>query len=106
MQYIEACPNWEVAVERVHVAMTRLGVTATDLTYEVIDTPEQAEATGFVGSPTILLNGRDPFAQPTASVGLSCRLFMTPDGLAGSPTVDQLMHAIESTMPAPSTRGA
>jgi hypothetical protein len=95
VQYFDSCPNWELADERVRSAMSQLGVPDTELVHELVDTPEKAEAIGFHGSPTILVNGRDPFASPTDPVGLSCRLFATPDGLAGSPTVDQLMRAFE-----------
>lgn len=98
LQYFDECPNWELANERVTSALSRLGMRATDdVTYEVVDTPEKAEAVGFRGSPTILVNGVDPFADPADPIGLCCRLFATPSGLAGSPTVDQLMHAIQSS---------
>lgn len=106
IQYFEGCPNWEVADERVRLALAHLGMGATDVTRELIDTPEKAVAAGFHGSPTILVNGRDPFADRGSPVGLSCRLFTTPHGLAGSPTVDQLMHAIESAGSRSSTGGA
>jgi hypothetical protein len=43
-----------------------------------------------VGSPSLLIEGRDPFATPAARTGLACRVYSTPDGLAGSPTVAQL----------------
>jgi hypothetical protein len=96
IQYFEGCPNWEVADERVRLALAHSGMGTTCVTRELIKTPEKAVAAGFRGSPTILVNGRDPFADRASPVGLSCRLFTTPHGLAGSPTVDQLMHAIES----------
>ena len=28
-------------------------------------------------------------------LGLTCRLYPTPDGLAGTPTVEQLVHVLE-----------
>ena len=58
-------------------------------------TPEEAEAARFRGSPTVLVDGRDPFADPAAPVGLSCRVYRTADGLAGSPTVDQLLAVLQ-----------
>ena len=106
VQYFDSCPNWELADERVWSAMSRLGISATELIHEQVDTPEQAEALGFHGSPTILVNGRDPFAKVADPVGLSCRLFATPDGLSGSPTVDQLVRAFATEMRPTSIGGA
>jgi hypothetical protein len=60
----------------------------------LVVTPEQAEAARFPGSPTVLVNGRDPFADPAAPVGLSCRVYGTADGLAGAPTVEQLLAVL------------
>jgi hypothetical protein len=37
------------------------------------------------------------FAEPDAGVGLSCRVYRTPDGLAGAPTVVQLRTALGVT---------
>ena len=61
-----------------------------------VSTPEEAEATGFLGSPTVRINGTDPFAEPGARVGLACRLFQTSAGLAGAPTVEQLIEVVRT----------
>lgn len=106
VQYFDSCPNWALADERVRSAMSQLGIPVTELVHELVDTPEKAEALGFRGSPTILVNGRDPFANLAEPVGLSCRLFATPEGLKGSPTVDQLMRAFESGITTTSIGGA
>ena len=91
--YFEDCPNWRVADARLAevVEGRRVDVRRTQVT-----SAEQADALGFRGSPTILLDGRDPFARGDEPVGLSCRIYQTPDGPAGSPTVDQLRAAIET----------
>lgn len=105
LQYFDSCPNWELADERVRTAMSQLGIPVAELVHELVDTPEKAEALGFHGSPTILVNGRDPFANLAAPVGLSCRLFVTPEGVAGSPTVDQLRRAFEPALRSTSIGG-
>lgn len=51
-------------------------------------------AVGFTGSPTILINNRDLFAIHGAEPGLACRVYPTPDGLRGVPTVEQLLTAL------------
>ncbi|MEU3552403.1 hypothetical protein [Streptomyces longwoodensis] len=54
----------------------------------------EAERSGFTGSPTILMNGRDPFAEPGAVPSLACRIYRTPTGPAGAPGLDQLRQAL------------
>ena len=95
MLYFDDCPNWRDADE----VLGRLaGEVEFELTRRLVDTPEEAEALGFRGSPSILVDGVDPFAGGDEPVGLSCRIYQTPDGPAGSPTVDQLLAVL--------TRGA
>lgn len=48
---------------------------------------------GFSGSPTILVDGQDPFADQDAPIGLACRLYATEEGLQGAPTIAQLRGA-------------
>ena len=62
--------------------------------YQLIETPEAAAEHGFRGSPTVLIDGVDPFTDPDAPIGLSCRVYRTEIGFAGSPTLDQLEDAI------------
>ncbi|RMH69863.1 MAG: thioredoxin family protein [Actinomyces sp.] len=91
--YFDDCPNWleadahlrAIAAERPDIRITR----------HIVDTPEEAERTGFRGSPSILVDGVDPFADPDAPVGLSCRVYQTPDGPAGSPTLEQLREVLD-----------
>ncbi len=92
--YFDGCPNWQETEQRLLTALADSGVQAA-LTYLHVDTHEDAERLGFRGSPTVLLDGRDPFASPEDPVGLACRVFRTPDGLRGAPTVAQLREALE-----------
>lgn len=63
------------------------------LTLQQVATSEEADGLSFHGSPTVLINGEDPFAEPSAAVGLMCRLYQTVAGFAGSPTHEQLVEA-------------
>ena len=90
--YFDDCPNWKVADER--LATVARGLPAVTITHHLVDTPEEAERVGFRGSPSILVDGVDVFAGADAPVGLSCRVYQTPDGPAGSPTVEQLRAAL------------
>lgn len=93
--YFDGCPNWQVADERLQEALARAGRDDVRVQRRLVSTREEAEAARFRGSPTVLVDGRDPFADPAAPVGLSCRVYRTADGLAGSPTVDQLLAVLQ-----------
>jgi len=86
--YFQGCPNWEGADERLQV----LAAERPDLTviHRVVETPAEAERVGFLGSPSIQVDGVDVFAGPGSQVGLTCRRYLTPAGVAGAPTLDQL----------------
>lgn len=88
--YFDGCPNWEETDLRVRAAMAQAG-RSESLTYVHVATPEDAERLSFRGSPTILIDGSDPFADTSAPVGLACRVFQTPEGLRGAPTMEQLL---------------
>ena len=92
--YFEECPNWHLAESRLREALADWGEEAPSVPLEMVSTPEQAERAGFRGSPTILVNGRDPFADPTDPVGLSCRVYRGAAGLEHAPTVEQLRTAL------------
>ncbi len=92
--YFDGCPSWQLADERLFEALTLTGHPEQTVTRRQVTTPEQAEQLGFRGSPTVLIDGRDPFAEPGVPTGLACRMFRTPDGLAGAPTVQQLVDAL------------
>ncbi len=44
------------------------------LTHDLVGSVEGAEGRGFHGSPSILVDGIDVFADEDAAVGLSCRV--------------------------------
>lgn len=95
LQYFDECPNWRDAAA--HLDGLAAEVPGLDVTLLLVETIEEAERVGFRGSPSILVDGVDPFAPDDASVGLACRVYLTPDGPAGSPTLEQLRTAIGAT---------
>ena len=87
LQYFNGCPNWEVLDQRLaEVVNDRSDVRVIR---QLVETPEDAVRLGFHGSPTVLVDGIDPFADERTHVGLACRMFRTPAGIAGSPTVER-----------------
>lgn len=91
--YFEGCPHWTIAEERLRAVA---GARGLRVERRLVTTPEEAERARFRGSPTILVDGRDPFARDDEGFGLSCRVFQTPSGPAGSPTIEQLEEALDA----------
>lgn len=91
--WFPGCPNWQETDARLREALALAGVRA-DVVLVEVGTSDEAERLGFRGSPTVLIDGRDPFADDDDPVGLSCRVFRTTEGLRGAPTVDQLVSAL------------
>lgn len=92
LQYFDDCPNWKIADERLKLlAAERPEIV---LKRQTVDTVEEAEQVGFHGSPSILINGVDVFADASAPVGLTCRRYMTEEGPAGVPTLEQVRAAL------------
>jgi len=89
--YFDGCPSWQTTDQRLRGLADELGF---EVAYRKVETPEAAEELSFRGSPTVLVEGRDPFARGDEPVGLSCRIYQTPDGPAGSPTLDQLREVL------------
>ncbi len=94
LQYFDGCPNWEIAATRLRNVVDRLGLD-TDIDLQLVDSPDAADRLGFRGSPTVLIDGLDPFADPLAPVGLSCRIYDTEDGRAGAPSEQQLERVLQ-----------
>jgi hypothetical protein len=91
---VPACPNAAAFEERLAAALAGCPGAAVRRR-EVADEREAAEA-GMRGSPTLLINGVDPFAAPGQAPGLACRLYRDAAGRpAGAPTVEALRRALE-----------
>jgi hypothetical protein len=87
--YFDGCPNWELARERV-IEAAQLAGSTNDIELRRVDSPEDAEQVGFAGSPTILIDGADPF--PNGTTGFACRLY----GGDHAPSVTDLVRALTS----------
>lgn len=97
---IGECPNWMEAANRLDRVLAELGVEPDEFIIRRVSAPEPK----FRGSPTILLDGHDPFVAPEADQlssdgGLTCRIYDTPDGPGGAPTPDQIRDVIVEQMP-------
>ncbi|MEV6413619.1 thioredoxin family protein [Kribbella sp. NPDC051718] len=90
--HVPDCPNLPPLLERLAQASDLLVVTHT------IDSDADAARFGMAGSPTLLIDGVDPFAVPgQPSYGLSCRLYRDEQGrIVSVPSADQLRDALDT----------
>ncbi|WP_260458722.1 thioredoxin family protein [Actinotalea ferrariae] len=69
--YFDGCPNWTVADERLGEALRALGREDVAVEPCLVQSAAQAESLAFVGSPSIRVDGADPFASGKEQIGLS-----------------------------------
>lgn len=84
----EGCPSHPRALDELRAAMHDAGLDAGELTVREVTSDRQAQAEGFVGSPTIRVDGHDVHPLPADEpAGLTCRIYRLRDGRT-SPTPD------------------
>ena len=90
--YFEGCPHVDTARARVVAAIGDR--TDVEVRLQRVDDAAGAIAAGMHGSPTILVDGVDPFAPIDAEASWSCRVYPPEIGSDGAPSVDQLRRAL------------
>ena len=88
--YFEGCPHHKPAMERVQSVLKEQGIAANLAEIEVPDAAT-AKAVGFLGSPTIRVNGLDidPASRAATGIGLACRYYA-----GGIPSEDMIRAAV------------
>jgi hypothetical protein len=94
--HVPDCPNTPVLTARLDGLLA--GRSDVVVEHQVIRDEREAVARGMTGSPTLLIDGTDPF-----SVGrppsMSCRLYLDESGaVVGAPSVAQLRAALASKL--------
>ena len=92
--YSKDCQDWETYVQLVDQALQEMGLEAA-YEYWTVESDRQAMDYGFIGSPTIRVNGEDLFPVPGAASGKRLRSYFTPDGMVGCPTYEMIVEALE-----------
>ncbi|MFF3285896.1 alkylmercury lyase [Streptomyces sp. NPDC003023] len=88
------CPNVALLLHRLAQVLPEFQGPGTVPVRLIVDEAEAARS-GMHGSPTLLVDGRDPFASPGAATGVSCRLYRDADGrVEGAPGLEPLREAL------------
>ena len=86
--HVPDCPNLALLLERL------AEVTDLPITTRVIESDADAARFGMAGSPTLLIDGVDPFAAP-GEFSLACRLYRDEVGrIVAAPSVERLREAL------------
>jgi hypothetical protein len=97
--YFEDCPSHDEALNRLREVMHDEGVESS-IEIVKVETEEQAQGHRFIGSPTILVNGRD-IVPPAAGYryGLACRAYTLEDGrISPLPSHEMIRSALLSAL--------
>ena len=96
--YFDDCPSWKTALANLESALEAEELKAKIRLVEVKDN-EQATRLKFLGSPSFCVNGQDWWPETRDTYNLSCRVYATPQGMKGVPTVEMLrekLHTLKS----------
>ena len=94
---VPGCPNAPVLEQRIAAVLAgRPGVSIRRI--EVTDIAT-ARGQGMNGSPTLLVNGLDPFAGPGVLPALACRLYRDEDErVSGAPSMAALRRVLDQAL--------
>src|SRR5437660_5136201 len=96
--YFDGCPNRGSTVERVKEALRQEGMTADIVEVNVRD-DAAAQSYGFLGSPSVRINGLDieASAPPSNPFGMMCRTYVEEGKRVGLPSRELIRMAIRET---------
>ena len=93
--YFEGCPSWQNGIENLKDALKAEELEAEIRLVRVEDSATAARLK-FLGSPSFHLNGIDLWPEERKLYNLSCRVYNTPQGVKGVPTVEMLREKLRT----------
>ena len=95
LMYFDGCPSWEGALENLKTALAAEGMEA-DIRLVKVNDNEEAARLKFLGSPSFRADGVDWWPEERKRYNLSCRVYLTPQGMRGAPTVEMLREKLRA----------
>ncbi|WP_431884114.1 hypothetical protein [Micromonospora gifhornensis] len=89
------CPNEGAAAVLLRRALDDVGLSTVRFTTRIVTDQAEADQLGFTGSPSVFIDGRDPFAQPGQRPALACRLYRDAAATSGVPPLAGLRQALK-----------
>lgn len=95
----EGCPSTAQAREELDQILRELGLDPAGVRMREIRSQSEAERAGFIGSPTILVDGADVVPTDSEPVALTCRVYRRRDGrISPIPDPDDVREALEQAL--------
>jgi hypothetical protein len=97
--YFIGCPGYERLIPVLEALASEMGA---QLVLREVETPDAAQVAGFLGSPSVRVNGRDvdPDAEHRTDYGLKCRLYRSPElGQSAVPPTEWIRAALAASTP-------
>jgi hypothetical protein len=93
--YFDGCPSWKNALKNLQVAFKE---ECMDISIRLVNVKSDKEAAAkkFLGSPSFQIKGEDFWPEDQPSYSMNCRIYATPEGLKGWPTVEMLRQKLIS----------
>jgi len=95
--YFDGCPSWQGGLKNLKTALAHEGIAAEINLVRVGDDAEAARLK-FLGSPSFHVDGMELWPEQREAYNLSCRVYLTPAGLNGAPTVEMLEKKLSTFM--------
>jgi len=91
--YFDGCPSWNTALTNLQAALKE-----EQLDYSInpikVETDQEAVTTKFLGSPSFQIDGKDFWPENRSAYSMNCRVYKTPNGIQGWPTVEMLRQKL------------
>ena len=93
--YFEGCPSWQTGLEKLKTA---LQMEQLDDSVELVKVKDDSDAAllKFLGSPSYHAGGQDLWPEERDIYSLSCRVYITPEGMKGWPSVEMLREKLRA----------
>jgi hypothetical protein len=96
---VSGCPGTELAIARIREAADALGME-TNLRFIIVENDEHARTHGFVGSPTVRVEGTDVEEDIAGRpLGLACRLYRSEGIVERAPPLAWIHAALARSAP-------
>lgn len=91
--YFDGCPSWKAGLKNLQAAISEENLSASIEMVHVADDDDAARLK-FLGSPHFRVDGHDLWYEERENYSLSCRVYPTPEGIKGFPTVAMLREQL------------
>ena len=95
--YFDGCPNWPAGLANLKSALQDADLDAQVQLVKIEDVV-RAKRERFLGSPSIRVEGADLWPEERDEYFLECRVYQTPQGMKGSPTVEMIRQKLANVL--------